>query len=150
MELPNRKLERPLPAGRESPRPLPDRTGRDEMPVSGHPIPGPDRERPDTMDHEVETSAERVRHHLRRPLAGSRNLLMTTAGNTVPVTDPRRKEQPQGGAKSSQHSGAKSTCHSQRAMYGALVPGKGAAQRDQELAERADRARCRLVESLGR
>ena len=37
---------------------------------------------------EVETSAERVRHHLRRPLAGSRNLLMKTAGNTVPVTDP--------------------------------------------------------------
>jgi hypothetical protein len=40
------------------------------------------------MDHEVEASTERVRHHLRRPLAGSRNLLMKTAGNTVPVTDP--------------------------------------------------------------
>jgi hypothetical protein len=40
------------------------------------------------MDHAVEASAERVRHHLRRPLAGSRNLLMKTAGNTVPVTDP--------------------------------------------------------------
>jgi hypothetical protein len=40
------------------------------------------------MDHEVEASAERVRHHLRRPLAGSRNLLMNTAGDTVPVTDP--------------------------------------------------------------
>jgi hypothetical protein len=35
-----------------------------------------------------ETSPERVRHHLRRPLASSRNLLMKTAGNTVPVTDP--------------------------------------------------------------
>jgi len=27
------------------------------------------------MDHEVEASTQRVRHHLRRPLAGSRNLL---------------------------------------------------------------------------
>src|SRR5215212_6267114 len=35
-----------------------------------------------------ETSPQRLRHHLRRPLAGSRNLLMKTAGNTVPVTDP--------------------------------------------------------------
>ena len=59
-----------------------------EMPVLGDPVAGPDRERPGTMDHEVEASPERVRHHLRRPLAGSRNLLMKTAGNTVPVTDP--------------------------------------------------------------
>src|SRR5215211_5131384 len=58
------------------------------MSLPGHPIPGPDRERPDTMDHEVEAGAQRVRHHLRRPLAGSRNLLMKTAGNTVAVTDP--------------------------------------------------------------
>jgi hypothetical protein len=41
------------------------------------------------MDDALETSTERVRHHLRRPLAGSRNLLMKTAGNTVVVTDPR-------------------------------------------------------------
>ena len=40
------------------------------------------------MDNALEASPERVRHHLRRPLAGSRNLLMKTAGNTVPVTDP--------------------------------------------------------------
>ena len=40
------------------------------------------------MDDEVEASTERVRHHLRRPLAGSRNLLMKTAENTLPVTDP--------------------------------------------------------------
>jgi hypothetical protein len=40
------------------------------------------------MDHEVETSAERVRYHRRRPLAGSRDLLMETAGNTLPVTVP--------------------------------------------------------------
>ncbi len=40
------------------------------------------------MDDEVETSAQRVRHHLRRPLAGSGNLMMNTAGNTLTVTDP--------------------------------------------------------------
>ena len=35
------------------------------------------------MDGEVEAGAQRVRDHLRRPLAGSRDLLMKTAGNTV-------------------------------------------------------------------
>ncbi len=40
------------------------------------------------MDDALEASIERVRHHLRRPLAGSRNLLMKNAGNTIPVTDP--------------------------------------------------------------
>jgi hypothetical protein len=35
------------------------------------------------MDDAVEASAERVRNHLRRPIPGSRNLLMNTAGNTV-------------------------------------------------------------------
>jgi len=41
------------------------------------------RARQGMMDHAVEASAQRVRHHLRRPLAGSRNLLMKTAGTTV-------------------------------------------------------------------
>jgi hypothetical protein len=36
------------------------------------------------MDDALETSTERVRHHLRRPLAGSRNLLMKTAGRYRP------------------------------------------------------------------
>ena len=36
-----------------------------------------------TMDDAVEASAQRVRHHLRRPFPGGRNLLMETAGNTV-------------------------------------------------------------------
>jgi hypothetical protein len=35
------------------------------------------------MDDAVETSAQRVRDHLRRPIPGSRDLLMETAGNTV-------------------------------------------------------------------
>ncbi len=42
------------------------------------------------MDSALEASSQRVCHHLRRPLAGSRNLLMKNAGNTVPVTDPGR------------------------------------------------------------
>ena len=42
------------------------------------------------IHHEVEACAQRVRvrDHLRRPLAGSRNLLMKTAGNTVSETVP--------------------------------------------------------------
>jgi len=47
------------------------------------------------MDDEVEACAERVRHHLRRPLVGSRNLPMNTAGNTmsetVPLTGSKRE-----------------------------------------------------------
>jgi hypothetical protein len=35
------------------------------------------------MDDAVETCPECVRNHLRRPIPGSRNLLMKTAGNTV-------------------------------------------------------------------
>jgi len=34
------------------------------------------------------STAQRVRHHVRRPLAGSRNLLMKTAGNTLSETVP--------------------------------------------------------------
>ena len=79
----DRVAQRPLPAGDQGPRPLPDRAGRAEVPLPGHPIPGPDRRRQGTMDDAVEASAERVRDHLRRPIPGRRNLLMKTAGNTV-------------------------------------------------------------------
>ncbi len=67
-------------AGGQGLRALPHQTGRDEVPLPRHPLPGPDRKGPGTMDHEVEGGAERVRRHLHRPLAGSRNLLMKTVG----------------------------------------------------------------------
>ena len=64
------------------------------MSLPGDQIAGPHRTRQDTMDHEVEASAQRVRDHLRRPLAGSRNLPMETAGNTVHETAPRLRQRP--------------------------------------------------------
>src|SRR5271168_1702525 len=73
----------PLPAGDQSPGALPLRAGRAEMSVPGHPISGPDRYGQGTMDTAVEASAQCVRDHLRRPIPGSRDLLMETAGNTV-------------------------------------------------------------------
>ena len=63
----DRVAERPLPPGRPGPRPLPQRAGRAEVPLPGHPITGPHRQGQGTMGHEVEARPERVRHHLRRP-----------------------------------------------------------------------------------
>ncbi len=60
-----------------------DRASRAEVPVSGHPIARPDRRRSGTMDHALETRGQRVRDHLRRPLAQRPNLLMEIAANTV-------------------------------------------------------------------
>ena len=40
------------------------------------------------MDDAMEASSQRIRHHLRRPLAGRRDLLNETAGNTLNETDP--------------------------------------------------------------
>ncbi len=57
--------------------------GRAEVPISSDPISGPDRRRQGTMDDAAETRVECVCNHLRRPIPGSRNLLMKTAGNTV-------------------------------------------------------------------
>ena len=79
----DRVAQCPLPAGDQGPRALPLRAGRTEMPLSGDPISGPDRRRQGTMDDAVEASAQCVRDHLRRPIPGSRDLLMETAGNTV-------------------------------------------------------------------
>jgi putative transposase len=72
----DRKLERPLPARGQGPWALPHRAGRHEVPLSGHPISGPQRHRSDTMGNEVEASPERLRNHLRRPDADEDQLIM--------------------------------------------------------------------------
>lgn len=59
------------------------------MPILGHPVTGPDRDRPEAMDDALETSTERLRYHLRRPHAGKRNRLTEHAAYTVNRTVPR-------------------------------------------------------------
>ena len=57
----------PAPQGSERPRPLPDRTGRPQMPVPGDHEPRPDRQGPSAVDQPLEGRTQRLRHHLRRP-----------------------------------------------------------------------------------
>jgi hypothetical protein len=54
----------PLPARDQGSRLCSVRAGSDEMPLPGDPIPGPNRPRQDTMDDEVEASAQGVCNHL--------------------------------------------------------------------------------------
>jgi Transposase, Mutator family len=49
--------ERALPPGGQGPRPLPDRAGGAKVPVPGHPVPGPDRDRTHPMGTAVVESA---------------------------------------------------------------------------------------------
>ncbi len=44
------------------------------------------------MDNAMEARSQRIRHNLRRPLAGRGDLLNETAGNTVPETVPWPEE----------------------------------------------------------
>jgi putative transposase len=50
-----------------SPRALPQRVGRHEMPLPRRQIPRSHRHRAGTLDEPLEASPQRVRHHLRRP-----------------------------------------------------------------------------------
>ena len=63
----DRVVERQIPAGDPSKRALPQRAGRDEMPLHGRALARPDRHRPGTMDEPLEARPQRLRHHLRRP-----------------------------------------------------------------------------------
>lgn len=65
----DRVLERPLLPRGHGAGPLPHRAGRDDVPLHGHQVTGPQGHRSDTMDDEVEASTQRLRHHLRRPHA---------------------------------------------------------------------------------
>src|ERR1700752_3464290 len=87
-DQPDRIDERPLSACRAGPRSFPHRAGRHEMPILGHPVAGPDRDRPEAMGHALEASVERLRDHLRRPHAGKRNHLTEDAAYTINLTDP--------------------------------------------------------------
>lgn len=60
------------------------------MPILSHPVAGPDRDRPEAMDHALETSTERLRDHLRRPNPGQREQLTEDATYTVNLTDPAK------------------------------------------------------------
>ena len=64
----DRVAERPLPPGGQGQRPLPDRAGRAQVPLPGHPVPGPDRDRPHHVGDAVEARPERLRDNLRRPV----------------------------------------------------------------------------------
>ena len=84
----DRDAERPLPAGGQGPRPLPDRAGRAEVPLPGDPVPGPDRDRPGP---DGRCGGSRPSTLSPSPSAtGSRPPRPTnkTAGNTVSETDP--------------------------------------------------------------
>ncbi len=59
-----------------------------KVPLPRDPITGPHRRRAGTMDDAVEARAQCVRDHLRRPIPGSRDLLMTNARNTLVGIDP--------------------------------------------------------------
>jgi hypothetical protein len=71
----DRVAQRPLPPGHQGQGPLPHRAGCDEVSLPGHQISRPHRQGQGTMDHAVEAGAQRLRDHLRRPLAGTRDLL---------------------------------------------------------------------------
>jgi len=71
----DRVAERPVPARGQGTRAFPHRTGRAKVPLPGHPVPGPDRDRPHQVGSAVEARFERFRHHLRRPVPGRRDLL---------------------------------------------------------------------------
>ena len=54
----HRVAQRPLPPRDQGPQSFPHRAGSPEMPILGHPVTGPDRDRPEAMDHALETSVE--------------------------------------------------------------------------------------------
>src|SRR6266536_2185656 len=63
----HRKPERPLPPSGPRPWALPQRAGRAQVPLPGHPITRPDRPRQGALGHALEARSQRLRHHFRRP-----------------------------------------------------------------------------------
>jgi hypothetical protein len=86
--------QRGLPPRGAGPWALPQRAVRTQVPISGDPFPGADRGRSDSMGRALNACPQRLRHHLRRPDAGGRELLTChTSTHTVnaklPLTDQR-------------------------------------------------------------
>lgn len=65
------------------------RAGRIEMPPPDRAFARPHRQGPGTMGDTMEARVERVRHHLRRPLAGRQGTATKTASHTLNEIDPR-------------------------------------------------------------
>ena len=86
----DRVTQRTISASGASSRTFPHRASRSEMLVSGHSRSRSHRSGPSSMDGEVETSSQRIRHHLPRPQAERRILLMKNARNTVIATLPTK------------------------------------------------------------
>ena len=87
----DRVAQRPVPAGGQGPRPFPDRAGGAKVPLPGHPVPGPDRDRaapggpcggsqPSTPSPSPSATGSRPPRPTKR-----------TAGNTVSETDPHER-----------------------------------------------------------
>jgi hypothetical protein len=85
-----RVSERPVPSLHPSTRAFPQRAGSIEMPLPDRALTRPYRQRPGTMGHTMETRIERVRHHLRRPLAGQQEPIMKNTSYTLTEIDPNR------------------------------------------------------------
>jgi hypothetical protein len=66
--------ERPLSPRDPRVWPVFHRSGH-QMPMLGHPIARPDRDRSEAMDDALEASTERLRHHIRRPPTSQREQL---------------------------------------------------------------------------
>jgi hypothetical protein len=64
---PTRVPQRPVPPVGQGPGPLPNRAGRPQAPLPHGHQPRPHRTRPQAMVQPVESRAQRLRHHLRRP-----------------------------------------------------------------------------------
>ena len=86
----HRVAQRPLPPSGPGPRPLPQRAGRAEVPLPGHPVPGPDRQGQGTMGHKVETRPERLRRSPSKA-ASPPEMITDQIRSTVYLIDPPRQ-----------------------------------------------------------
>ncbi len=80
--------QRPHPPRGQGPRALSQRAGRAQVCLHGGDEPGPDRDRPETLDDALETRSERLRDRLRRPPGRRQEVVHPTLSYTEHLTDP--------------------------------------------------------------